>query len=248
MGTLRSLALALILLLSFHPHVDAQEGDSRDRPSGTSTQPPIGQEPPTQQLPSPTKLDAKAVRVIDGSTVEVSLSDGRRETVRLMQVRVPGRSCTPEAVELVKRMVLGKTVQLELNHPERDGNGHLLAYVYVNGKSVQQALLSEGLAKVSSHPTDGKYVDQYRVFEDHAKALEKGVWASAPCKEETRKKGSAQGKESREKDTQPGGTLEQSKSGNSGGRLPKTGTQHPTYALLGAGILLIGLLLYRRAT
>lgn len=238
--TLRSLALALFLLLSFHPQVLASEEDSqRDNASAS--------EPPTQQLPSPTKLEAKTVRVIDGTTVEVSLSDGRRETVRFLQVHVPtGRSCTPKAVDLVKGMVLGKTVQLELDHPKRDGNGRLLAYVYVNGKSVQQALLNEGLARVAPRPADGKYVDQYRVFEDHAKALEKGIWASSACKKEDRAKGSAEGKESGNNDHNPNNTLKQSKSGNSGGRLPKTGTQHPAHALIGAGILLIGLFIYRR--
>lgn len=243
--TFRSLALALILVLSLQPHVHAAgENAERER---ASDQPPIGQEPPTQQLPSPTQLEGEAVRVIDGATIEINLPDGRREMVRLLQIEVPTGSCAPEAAALVRKLVLGKTVRLELGNPERDGDGRLLAYVYANGKSVQQALLNEGLAKVAANPGNGKYAEQYRVFEDHAKTLEKGIWASAPCKKADRTKDSVGEKKSPEDDSNPGSTLEQSKSGNSGGRLPNTGTDHPTHALLGAGLLLIGLLM-RRST
>ena len=87
MRTFRSLALALILVLSLQPHVHAAgENAERER---ASDQPPIGQEPPTQQLPSPTQLEGEAVRVIDGATIEINLPDGRREMVRLLQIEVP---------------------------------------------------------------------------------------------------------------------------------------------------------------
>jgi len=242
--TFRSLALALILVLSLQPHVHAAgENTERER---ASDQPPIGQEPPTQQLPSPTQLEGEAVRVIDGATIEINLPDGRREMVRLLQIEVPTGSCAPEAAALVRKLVLGKTVRLELGNPERDGDGRLLAYVYANGKSVQQALLNEGLAKVAANPGNGKYAEQYRVFEDHAKTLEKEFGHPTPCKKRTGQR-TPSGEKSPEDDSNPGSTLEQSKSGNSGGRLPNTGTDHPTHALLGAGLLLIGLLMRRSA-
>ena len=141
----------------------------------------------------------------------------------------------------------GTKVTLEFDKDKRDKYGRLLAYVYVNGKSVQQALLNEGLAKVDAPPSNGKYVDQYRTFEDHAKALEKGIWASARCEKEEPAKQSADRDGLRENDADnPGNAVEQAKSGNNGGRLPKTGTQYPTLALLGAGILLTGLWIHRR--
>lgn len=254
-----SFTVAIVMLLFYHPpvhafHDESLSGINRDRVPGTFTSnQPFDQEPPTQLIPSPSKLDAKVIRVIDGVTIEVDLPNGKRESVRLLQIDIPEAdddhraACGPEAVGFIRKMALGKTVQLELDVPERDQEGRLLAYVYVNGKSVQQALLNEGLAKVALHPSNGKYVDQYQTFEDHAKMLKKGIWAPAPCEKEDKTKRSFERNESQETHNNQGSTVEQPKSGNSGGRLPKTGTQYPTHALLGAGILLIGLLIRRRA-
>ena len=170
--TCLTLSLAFIALLWYQAPAQAQETADPD-PADASTPPP-SQEPPTQQLPNSTKLEGTVVRVVDPDTIEVNLSNGKREKVRLLQIQVPtGRSCGPEAMDRINELILGKTVQLELDAKKRDQEGRLLAYVYVNGKSVQQALLNEGLAKVSSS-SQGKYADQYRAFEDHAKALEKG--------------------------------------------------------------------------
>lgn len=241
--TCLTLSLAFIALLWYQAPAQAQETADPD-PADASTPPP-SQEPPTQQLPNSTKLEGTVVRVVDPDTIEVNLSNGKREKVRLLQIQVPtGRSCGPEAMDRINELILGKTVQLELDAKKRDQEGRLLAYVYVNGKSVQQALLNEGLAKVSSS-SQGKYADQYRAFEDHAKALEKGVWASNPCgkgEDSTASKA----RDSNQNDHNQSGMMEQQKAGNSGGPLPKTGTQHPTQALLGAGILLAGLWLRRR--
>lgn len=238
MRTFLSLSLALLVLLCFQPPVHAFQ----DQTPEASAHPPINQEPPTQQLPNPTKLEGKVTQVIDHVTLQVNLSNGKQENVRLLQIHVPtDPSCGPEALDRISKMILGKTVQLELGSPQRDKQGRLLAYVYVNGKSVQQALLNEGLAKVSPHPSKGKYADQYRAFEDHAKTLEKGVWAPVPCGKEDNSTNPSATHDSKKSNNKQPGTMKQQKAGNGGGSLPKTGTQYPTQALLGAGILLLGL-------
>jgi len=227
-----------------------------------------GNKPPQQKPPA--TMSAKVVRVIDGDTIEVKLN-GKTEDVRFLLIDTPEtkhprmgvQPCGPEATAFTKRMLpAGSTVKLEFDVQERDKYGRLLAYVYVGGKSVQKALLAEGLAKVAVYPPNVKYVDEYRAIEAKAKAAKKGIWADEPCS----KKGGTKpgdGKDgdkpddgNKRSDDKQGGTITPPKSGGQsdggsgqqGGKLPKTATSYPTSALIGSGILAAGagLLLYRR--
>src|SRR5690606_24108335 len=219
----------------------------------------------------PSRTTATVVSVTDGDTIKVKFSNGKIETVRFILVDTPEtkhprmgvQPCGPEATAFIKRMLpAGSTVKLELDVQERDKYGRLLAYVYKGGKSVQKALLAEGLAKVAVYPPNVKYVDEYRAIEAKAKAAKKGIWADEPCS----KKGGTKpgdGKDgdkpddgNKRSDDKQGGTITPPKSGgqagsgsgNQGGQLPKTATPYPTVALLGSVILAagVGLLLYRR--
>src|SRR5690606_18115379 len=229
----------------------------------------VGKQPPKQEPPA--TMNAKVIRVIDGDTIEVKLSNGKRETVRFILVDTPEtkhprmgvQPCGPEATAFTKRMLpAGSTVKLELDVQERDKYGRLLAYVYKGGKSVQKALLAEGLAKVAVYPPNVKYVDEYRAIEAKAKAAKKGIWADEPCS----KKGGTKpgdGKDvnrpedgTKTSDDKQGSTITPPKSGGQagsgsvkqGGQLLKTASPYPTLALLGSVILAAGvsLLLYRR--
>jgi micrococcal nuclease len=233
----------------------------------------VDNEPPTQQPPSPSKMTATVVDVVDGDTIKVKLSNGDQETVRFLLIDTPEtvhpskpvQPCGPEASAFTKKMLpAGKTVELELDVQERDRYGRLLAYVYVDGKSVQKALLAEGLAKVAVYPPNVKYVDQYRAIEADAKEQKKGIWSDNPCSDKddgsnnSGKDGTKPDDDQKDDgnkgtdDNKQDNMIEQPKSGNSGGqtggKLPKTATSYPTNALLGAGILAagLGLLLIRR--
>jgi len=219
----------------------------------------------------PATMNAKVIRVIDGDTIEVKLSNGKRETVRFILVDTPEtkhprmgvQPCGPEATAFTKRMLpAGSTVKLEFDVQERDKYGRLLAYVYVGGKSVQKALLAEGLAKVAVYPPNVKYVDEYRAIEAKAKAAKKGIWADEPCSKkdgnDTKPSDGNKGDDNKQSgdDDKQGGTITPPKSGgqagggsgNQGGQLPKTATPYPTAALIGGAILAagVGLYLYRR--
>src|SRR5690606_28591545 len=198
----------------------------------------------------------------------VRLDNGKTETVRLILVDTPEtkhpskpvQPCGPQAYEFTKRMVSGKKVELELDVQERDKYGRLLAYVYVGGKSVQEALLAEGLAKVSVYPPNVKYVDKYRAIEKKAKEAKKGIWSDKPCAEDDGKgnddKGEGDGGKGDDKGgaTPPkggDGKINNPGSGGkqpAGGELPKTATSFPLNTLLGALIALAGgaLLVARR--
>jgi len=169
--------------------------------------------------------------------------------------------CGPEASAFTAKMLpAGTTVKLELDVRERDQYGRILAYVYKDGKSVQEALLAEGLARVAVYPPNVKYVDEYREIEAKAKEQKKGIWADKPCAKDEDKKDDGKPDDGNKgsDDDKKGGTITPPKSGgnsgqtggNTGGRLPKTATNHPTYALIGAAALTagIGILAYRRRT
>lgn len=227
----------------------------------------VGDKPPKQEDPAD-KTRAKVVRVIDGDTIEATLSNGKTEDVRFLLVDTPETKhpqkgvepCGPEAAAFTKRMLpAGKNIVLEFDKDKRDKYDRLLAYVYVDGKSVNEALLAEGLAKVVVYAPNDKYEDKYRAIEAEAKKEKKGIWSDNPCKDGGTKpddgKKDDDGKQD-DGDDKQGGTITPPKSGGQtdggsgqqGGKLPKTATSYPTSALIGSGILAAGagLLLYRR--
>lgn len=217
--------------------------------------------------PKPTKKTATVVDVVDGDTIKVKL-DGKVETIRFILVDTPEtkhpnkpvQPCGPEASAFTKRLVSGKKVELEFDVQERDKYGRLLAYVYVGGKSVQEVLLAEGLAKVSVYPPNVKYVDKYRAIEKKAKEAKKGIWSDKPCAEDDGKGNDDKGKGDGGKGDDKGGAtppkggdgkINNPGSGGkqpAGGELPKTATSFPLNTLLGALIALAGgaLLVARR--
>jgi len=85
--------------------------------------------------------------VLDGDTLR--LPDGRR--VRLPAVDTPelGRPCAAEARDFtLARLAAARDVRLAPADPPRDHYGRLLADVLLDGASLQEALLSAGLATV----------------------------------------------------------------------------------------------------
>jgi micrococcal nuclease len=132
------------------------------------------------------RIKAKVIEVIDGDTIKVSIGNNL-ETVRFLLVDTPEihnprtgvQPFGPEAAEMTKRMLDGKTVELEKDIGDaRDKYGRLLMYVYVDGKSVQETLLAKGLARVAYiFPPNVKYVDAYRKIESEAQLAGVGIWS-----------------------------------------------------------------------
>lgn len=114
------------------------------------------------------------VKIVDGDTIKVRLN-GKQETVRYLLIdtpesKKPATCVQPYAMEAyIRNKELLKNGQLTLEFEQgntRDAYGRLLAYVYVDGKSVQESLLNEGLARVAYilNPPY-KYLKLYRVDE-----------------------------------------------------------------------------------
>jgi micrococcal nuclease len=100
---------------------------------------------------------ARVVRVVDGDTIKVRLSDGARETVRLVGIDTP-ESKRPEtpvecgarrAAAALSDLVSGRTVRLvrDPTQDARDRYGRLLAYVEESGRDAGERMVRAGWAK-----------------------------------------------------------------------------------------------------
>lgn len=128
---------------------------------------------------------ALVTEVIDGDTIKVKAGKNT-ETVRFLLIDTPETKHPekpvhpfgPEAYAFTRKLLEGKTVQLELDVSHRDKYGRLLAYVYVDGQSVQEALLEQGLARVAYvFVPNIRYVDRYRTIQDEARKKGIGIWS-----------------------------------------------------------------------
>lgn len=88
--------------------------------------------------------EVRVIAVRDGDTIE--LDDGR--IVRYVGINTPerGQPGADSATALNRRLVLNKMVRLDYGHDRTDRYGRTLAHVYVDGMSVNRAIVEAGWA------------------------------------------------------------------------------------------------------
>ncbi|MEC2294272.1 MULTISPECIES: endonuclease YokF [Bacillus] len=131
-------------------------------------------------------VDVTLDRAVDGDTIKVTYN-GNVDTVRYLLVDTPEtkkpNSCVQpygeDASKRNKELVNSGKLQLEFDKGDRrDKYGRLLAYVYVDGKSVQETLLKEGLARVAYvYEPNTKYIDLFKKDEQEAKSEKLSIWS-----------------------------------------------------------------------
>ncbi|KIN51337.1 hypothetical protein B4073_1861 [Bacillus subtilis] len=131
-------------------------------------------------------VDVTLDRAVDGDTIKVTYN-GNVDTVRYLLVDTPEtkkpNSCVQpygeDASKRNKELVNSGKLQLEFDKGDRrDKYGRLLAYVYVDGKSVQETLLKEGLARIAYvYEPNTKYIDQFKKDEQEAKSEKISIWS-----------------------------------------------------------------------
>ncbi|CAM2981802.1 thermonuclease family protein [Paenibacillus sediminis] len=130
----------------------------------------------------PVKLD----HAIDGDTISV-IYNGKPRTVRFLLIDTPETSHPKlgeqpfgqEAKSFTKKMVEGaNTLELEFDiGPNHDKYSRLLAYVYVDGKMLQESLLEKGLARVAYiYPPNVRYVDRFEAIQKESQKKRIGIW------------------------------------------------------------------------
>lgn len=126
------------------------------------------------------------VETIDGDTIKARVY-GKVETIRYLLVdtpesKKPGMCVQPYAKEAAVRkdqLVRNGFLTLELESGNtRDDYGRVLAYVYVNQKSVQETLLKEGYTRVAyiMNPPY-KYLTLFKAVENLAKRNHVKIWS-----------------------------------------------------------------------
>lgn len=129
------------------------------------------------------------VKTVDGDTIKVNYK-GKEETVRYLLVdtpeeKKPGTCVQPYAVSAYnenKQIVnSGKlSLEFETNGDKRDKYGRLLAYVFVDGKSVQEKLLKDGYARVAYiYNPPYKYLSKYQSDEKIAENKHLNIWSQS---------------------------------------------------------------------
>ncbi|RQW67770.1 hypothetical protein DUK53_05490 [Listeria sp. SHR_NRA_18] len=134
-----------------------------------------------------------AVRVtldhaVDGDTVAVKLESGQVTTVRLLLIDTPesvkrGVAVQPFAIEASDRMkqIVNAADQLYLEYDvgdRTDRYDRTLAYLYADGKNVNEMMVREGFARVAYvYPPNTKYLNQLKAAEKQAKHAKKNIWS-----------------------------------------------------------------------
>ena len=132
------------------------------------------------------QIPVTLVSTTDGDTIRV-MYKGVNEPVRYLLIDTPETNHPrlgkqpfgTEAKERNRALVNSGNLTLEFDVGEkRDKYGRLLAYVYVDGKSVQETLISEGLARVAYvYPPNTRHLTPYEEAQQVAKSKKLGFWA-----------------------------------------------------------------------
>ncbi|KUP30231.1 thermonuclease family protein [Bacillus halotolerans] len=187
--TVFTLSLSLAACASNDTEKSSTESKETQQVSQTAEQKEATKEKTADKSDSKDKkelVDVTLDRAVDGDTIKVKYN-GNVDTVRYLLVDTPESkkpdSCVqPYGEDASKRneeLVSDGKLQIEFDKGDhRDKYGRLLAYVYVDGKSVQETLLKEGLARVAYvYEPNTKYIDQFRKDEQEAKSEELSIWS-----------------------------------------------------------------------
>ena len=125
-------------------------------------------------------------RVVDGDTIELESGEKVRyigiDTPETVKPGWPVECFGKEASKRNRELVEGKWVTLASDVSDRDRYGRWLRFVYLpDGTFVNDLLVREGYARVSSFPPDISKQDVFLAAERDARAAKRGLWADGAC-------------------------------------------------------------------
>ncbi len=130
------------------------------------------QQPEAEQPPD----EAVVIRVYDGDTVTIATGD----PVRLRWVNTPElrplEAFAEEARDAAASFVAGKMVQLNYGDPIRDAYGRLVADIIIDGTSLEERLLDQGLAHIMLIPPVEDDLDVLFEAQTRARDARVGMW------------------------------------------------------------------------
>lgn len=121
-------------------------------------------------------------KVVDGDTISLSSGEVIRyigiDTPETKHPSLPVQCFGTEASTKNKELVEGKAVRLEKDISETDRYGRLLRYVWAGDIFVNEYLVRQGYAQISTYPPDVKYQDLFLQAQKEARDNKRGLWAS----------------------------------------------------------------------
>lgn len=133
-------------------------------------------------------IPVSLIETVDGDTIKIKYK-GKEETLRYLLIdtpesKKPGTCVQPfakSAYNKNKQIVNSGKLSIEFeNSNKRDKYGRLLAYVYVDGKSVQEKLLKGGYARVAYiYDPPYKHLSIYKKDESIAKDKKLNIWSKS---------------------------------------------------------------------
>ena len=140
----------------------------------------------TSKAGTTNQIPVTLVSTTDGDTIRV-MYNGVNEPVRYLLIDTPETNHPrlgkqpfgPEAKERNRELVNSGDLSIEFDVGEkRDKYGRLLAYVYVDGVSIQETLIREGMARVAYvYPPNTRHLTPYEEAQQEAKSKKLGIWA-----------------------------------------------------------------------
>lgn len=131
-----------------------------------------------------TEIPVQYIRSVDGDTVMLSLN-GHSFRARYLMINTPeiGDSPQPYALEAKQRNheLLSKAREVTMTFDKGDKADHYnraLVYLYVDGHSVSEILLAEGLASLDYvYPPNNSYESVFEQKEKAAQAQHLNIWS-----------------------------------------------------------------------
>jgi micrococcal nuclease len=116
------------------------------------------------------------VGVSDGDSITV-LHDGKGENIRLYGIDAPeiGQAFSKRAKQMTSGMVYGKTVKVETM--DKDPYGHTVGIVTIDGKSLNESLIKNGLAWVYQKYCNAVFCENWVNLEIVARYAKIGIWS-----------------------------------------------------------------------
>lgn len=169
-------AIFILISIFFNPSQNPQ-------PPQISPIPPISPRPVVLSASASASATlVKVTRVVDGDTIEIEGGIKIRyigiNTPETVAPNKPVACFGHEASDKNKELVLGKGVRLEKDVSETDKYGRLLRYVYLDNVMINNELVKQGFAQVSTYPPDVKYQNMFRQSQKYAKENNLGLWSS----------------------------------------------------------------------
>lgn len=168
----------VVILLTYNDHIFS-----------TYTYNPQKLSPQKQQELTTTGYTVSSV--LDGDTFRIKYQ-GKTQNIRLLGIDAPESNKTrykylecfgTEAKNYLKTLIDKKkiTFQFDVSQDQKDVYDRLLAYVFLDGKNINQTMIEDGYAKEYTYKTPYNYQLQFRQAEQLAQENHLGLWNESTC-------------------------------------------------------------------